>query len=298
MASRLFVIALMALALTTTRGRAQDTYTLKLKVAVQGDTYLFRHIDKIKTTSKVVDDNGNSTKGVNDTRSKSFAYVESILQKPADQALPTALRRGYKTAVVNWNDRQQTLPMEGKAILIDRKDDKYSYKLDGGGDLSAEDTAELDLDFTKRTFNFPDRDIMPKKAVKLNDSWTVDPAAVLKGMAKEEQEKFELDKAKLTAKLVKVYDKNNSRFGTIEFQFDLPLAVGVEVGRGFKILGGKLVLQGTFDGCIDGSVFSRQTKVTMTYDIRGSQEDNLMQVLVVMSASGTLEQALEDVGKK
>jgi hypothetical protein len=84
----------------------------------------------------------------------------------------------------------------------------------------------------------------------------------------------------------------------VDFQFELPMAVGAVMGKGFKILGGKLVIQGTFDGCVDGSLFARSTKATMTYDIRGSQEDNLMPVLMVLSASGTLEQSWEDMAGK
>jgi hypothetical protein len=292
------VLAAISLVLTAVRGQAQEPYTLKLKEAAPGDSYLFKHTDNIKTTSKVVDDQGNSQKPVTDTRSKAFTFVESILQKPASQALPTALRRGYLKAAVSWNDKTQTLPMEGKVVLIDKKDDKYVYRLDGGGELTAEDTTELDLDFNKRTFNFLDQDLLPKQAVKLQDSWSLDPAVVLKSMGKDERQHFDLDKAKLSARLVKVYDRDKSQFAVVEFQFDLPLAVGALAGKGLKILGGKLVLKGTFDGCVDGSVFARSTKATMTYDIRGSQEDNLKQVLVVLAASGTLEQSWEDTAKK
>jgi hypothetical protein len=282
---------------TAGRGQAQESYTLKLKETAQGDSYLFRHTDNIKTTTKIVDDQGNSQKALTDTRGKAFAYVESILQKPAGQAVPTALRRGYRKAVISWNDRTQTLPMDGLAVLIDKKDDKYEYRLENGAKLTAEDIAELDLDFNKRTFNFLDQDVLPAKAVKLKDTWSLDGAVLLQGMSKDELQKFDRDKAKLNATLVKVYDKNKSQFGVVEFQFELPLAAGAMVGKGFKVLGGKLVIQGTFDGCVDGSLFARNTKAIMTYDLRGSQEDNVMPVLVVMTASGTLEQSWEDMKK-
>ena len=123
-------------------------------------------------------------------------------------------------------------------------------------------------------------------------------ATVLKSMGKDELKRFDLTKAKLNATLVKVYDRDKSQFGVVEFQFDLPLAVGAEAGKGFKILGGKLVIQGTFDGSIDGSVFARNTRATMMYDIRGWQEENLMPVLMTLMASGTLEQSWEDTTKK
>jgi hypothetical protein len=297
MTSRTSAFIVLLLLSTAGRGQAQESYTLKLKETAQGDSYLFRHTDNIKTTTKVVDDQGNSQKALTDTRGKAFAYVESILQKPAGQAVPTALRRGYRKAVISWNDRTQTLAMDGLAVLIDKKDDKYEYRLEGGGKLTAEDIAELDLDFNKRAFNFLDQDILPAKAVKLKDTWSLDGAVLLQGMSKDELQKFDRDKAKLNATLVKVYDKNKSQFGVVEFQFELPLAAGAMVGKGFKVLGGKLVIQGTFDGCVDGSLFARNTKAIMTYDLRGSQEDNVMPVLVVMTASGTLEQSWEDMKK-
>jgi hypothetical protein len=297
MTSRTSAFIVLLLLSTAGRGQAQESYTLKLKETAQGDSYLFRHTDNIKTTTKIVDDQGNSQKALTDTRGKAFAYVESILQKPAGQAVPTALRRGYRKAVISWNDRTQTLAMDGLAVLIDKKDDKYEYRLEGGGKLTAEDIAELDLDFNKRAFNFLDQDILPAKAVKLKDTWSLDGAVLLQGMSKDELQKFDRDKAKLNATLVKVYDKNKSQFGVVEFQFELPLAAGAMVGKGFKVLGGKLVIQGTFDGCVDGSLFARNTKAIMTYDLRGSQEDNVMPVLVVMTASGTLEQSWEDMKK-
>jgi hypothetical protein len=290
----LVVTLLLAIAC---RGQAQDSYTLKLKEAAQGDSYLFRHNDNIKTTSKVVDDQGNSQKSVNDTRSKSFAYVETIVQKPAGETLPSALRRGYRKAVVTWNDRTQTLPMDGLAVLIEKKDDKYEYRLEGGGKLTPEDVAELDLDFNKRSFNFLAQDILSDKTIKLKDSWSLDPAVVFKAMSKSELQKFDLDKAKIGARLVMVYDNNKSQFGVVEFQFELPLAVGGRAGKSFKILGGKLSIQGTFDGCIDGSLFARSTKATMNYELRGSLEDTPMAVLMALTASGTLEQSWEDMKK-
>jgi hypothetical protein len=305
MTRRTIALVVLLLLATAGGGQAQDSYTLKLKDTAQGDSYLFRHNDNIKTTSKVVDDQGNSQKTVNDTRSKAFAFVESIVQKPAGEALPTALRRGYRKAVVTWNDRTQTLPLDGLAVLIDRKDDKYEYRLEGGGKLTPEDIAELDLDFNKRSFNFLAQDILPDKAVKLKESWSLDPAVVFKAMTKDELQKIDLDKAKISARLVKVYDNNKSQFGVVEFQFELPLAVGAVVkssgaapsSKGFKILGGKLIIQGTFDGCIDGSLFARSTKATMNYELRGSNEDNLMTVLMALTASGTLEQSWEDMKK-
>jgi hypothetical protein len=298
MIRRTIIFATISLLFTAAHCQAQDKYTLKLKEPAQGDSYLFKHVDSIKTTSKTVDDKGNSRNPMTDTRGKSFTYEETVLEKPAGQATPVALRRAYQKAVVIWNDKSQTLPVEGKTVRITRKDDKYEYRLEGPGDLTPEDKAELNFDFNKRTFNFLDQDILPKEPVKVNESWSVDPKAILEGVSKDERKLFDLDNAKLTAKLVRVYENNKSQFGVVEFQFDLPLAVGVETGKGFKILGGRLIMQGTFDGCIDGSLFARTTKATMTYDVRGSQEDNLKQVLVVLSSTGTLEQSREDVAKK
>jgi hypothetical protein len=276
--------------------RAQDSYTLKLKEPAQGDSYLFKINDSIQFSRKIIDNQGNSQKATTDTRSKSFVYVETIVEKLAGKT-PTSLRREFQKAQVTWNDKAQTLPMEGKAVLIEKKDDSYKYRLETGVDLSQEEIAELDLDFNKRVFNFLGQDVLPAKPVKVKESWTLDPASVLKAMNKEESRQYDLKAAKMTATLERVYDKEKTHFGVVNFRFELPLAAGVEPARGFKIVGGKMVIEGTFDGCIDGTSFARTVKATMSVDLRGYQEDNLQSALVALSVSGTLEQSWEDAPK-
>jgi hypothetical protein len=298
MTRRVLFVAVLALALAPLRGLAQETYSLKHKEAGQDDSYLLKHTENMKWFSRVIDNQGNSKREQIDTKGKTIIFVETVLQKAPGQGHATSLRRVYQKAELIGNDQTRTLPLEGKTVLIHKKDNAYQYRQEDGAALPAEQAGELDYDFNRRIFNFLDQDIMPSRAVQLNESWMLDPAVVLQGMGKDELKKYDLANVKLAAKLVRVYSQNKSQFGVVEFHFELPLTAGLEAAKGFKVVGGKLVIQGTFDGCIDGSTFNRTTKANVTSVIRGYQKDNLTPLLVVLEGSGTLEEVREDISKK
>jgi hypothetical protein len=286
--------SVMALA---AHGQAQEKYTLKLKEVGPGNSYVFKGSESTKSVTKIDDGQGKIDSETKENKGKSFIYTVSASKSGADEKAAMVLRRSYDKAVTTMNDEVTILPLEGKTVLIEKKGDKYLFRFENGEPVPADQAEDLERSYN-RGGGFADRDFLPKQPVRLNESWSVDVALYMKGAEGNAAMIYDVPAAKFTAKLTRVYQKGKSQFGIIEFQLDLPVKAGFEVEKGYTLQEGRAVMKGTYDGCIDGSLFAGTVKSTTSFNLRALLDNGGVQQNMAYELSGKMEQSHHDVDKK
>src|SRR5262249_19922883 len=102
--------------------------------------------------------------------------------------------------------------------------------------------------------------------VAVNDSWKLDVAT----FARSPKTQIDADKSEGTGTLVKVYEKDDARFGVIKLHLELHLKE-VSTGDGKLVLrpGSKSTTDLTLDVCIDGSRLDGTRKGLLKVDLTG-----------------------------
>ncbi|HXG10433.1 MAG TPA: hypothetical protein VNK04_11765 [Gemmataceae bacterium] len=249
----------LALLAVVAFSQAQDAYTIKFKETSPGDIV---EVDEQSTEQihiKVADAAGKPILDRAETKVKNFAYRETVLERPDPQKRPTRLKRHYSRAEVKAGDKSQPLPYQGQTVLIEKKDGKYRFQLEGGKELTGPDAQYLDNEFNKeRTSDAEMRKLLlPGKPVRVGESWKIDPEPLLKELTRGEEATMNLDAAKATAggKLLEVYQKDRAQFGKMEFLVEVPIKEFVQGNQKLALQPGALIrITLTADLCIDGSL--------------------------------------------
>lgn len=289
---------LIATLAVTGRTAAQETYTIKLKEAAQGDSVRVQSTEQADIKIRVADGNNTELENKTEKKGEIVEYVETLVEKPGGAKAATKLKRQYQTATRIEDGNKVMLTYHGKTLLIEKKDGKYRFRIEGGEEVTGKDADELDEEFNKSDFKNLGPDLfLPKKAVAINETWKMDAAPILKEL--EKSEKVELDAANsvLTGKLLKVYKKDGRQFGVIEFNLDLALKSLTEGNMKIACKGSKFRVQGTIDGCIDGSVDTAVMKGTLQVDIRAEFTINCLQIRLSVQGQGTMASTREEVAK-
>ncbi len=187
--------------------------------------------------------------------------------------------------------------MAGKTVLIEKKDGKFTFRYEGGGDVTGAALAKLHSEFNDPDPS-PDKLLLPRKAVAVGETWTIETDIFKKGLKPDAAKVFDLDKVKATGKLLKAYKKNGAQFAVMEITLELPLRENSEIAKGYVVLGGKAILKGTMDACVDGTSFARSGKYTMEMDMRATLDMNGMRLAITAQSSKTGTDSTEDGGKK
>jgi hypothetical protein len=200
---------------------AEDAYTIKIKKGGKGDTRQVDGRDAEETTFKVEGPDGKVLENKEEKKASTQAYRETILERPDADKKATRLRRHYTRARVQTGGAERTLPYEGKTVLIEKKGGKYHFTVEGGGELTGRDAEKLDKEFAKHdSGDLLEQALLPRKAVRVNETWKIDPKPLLEDMAP-----LEADEGKVagTGKLLRAYRKDGKQFGVLEFRVEVPL---------------------------------------------------------------------------
>jgi hypothetical protein len=252
----LWLFPVAALLLMPALAWAEDGYKIELKMEpVQGET------DRVVV--EATDDSSITLKGAggkvaSETKQKVtrlFQYGEETLEKePGAQA--TRVRRQYEKAQETKDGKTTDLPYQGKTVLIEKKNDQYHFRIEGGQELTGKDAESLSREFGSHTSFRVDTPAfgraLPRKAVAAGASWKPDLEAVSKDLA---QGGIEVDVARATGsgKLGKVYQKDGHPFGVMELELELPVqAINFGAQRIVMAPNSRLSLAVKLDGCIDG----------------------------------------------
>lgn len=182
--------------------------------------------------------------------------------------------------------------------MIDFKNGKHSFTIDG------KDLAGDDVKFLREEFNEEDTKsnpagfeelFLPKNAVAVGETWKLEIDDVAKPFAKA----MEFDASKSTAggKLIKAYKKDNKQFGIFETELHLAITkilsgpIPMQLSRGSVT---KIIVQ--FDGCIDGSINTGTTKMSMEMQMAGTLKNpNGVEVKMQAKINSVSSRSTEDL---
>jgi hypothetical protein len=229
--------------------------TIKIRQEQQGDSFTVS-TSKASTVSI-------SASGPKGQMAKSKAatekaeYVETVVQMPAGSDRPTKVTREYRVTEKSADGEPAKAPSYAKkTLVIEKKGSGYTYTVNGTA-LPQNEAKEF-----REVYEKPDQlkreDFLPKKAVQVNEKWSLDPS-VLKKMGTDSKLPVSAEKSSGTGRLTKTYSKDGQQWGTIEIKVDL-VVDGMKDGQ---TMTGTLGRTMTLDTAIDGSSLDGTMKVKM-----------------------------------
>jgi hypothetical protein len=270
MLSPLTVLA--ALALLPAAASAQETYRIVLKQPARDEPALYRRVERVRVDVVFHEDDKPQHR---DERRLDLSYREQILQPPAGPGDRGKLHRRYTRAerIQNGKEEGTTLPYARKTLLIERKDGRYTFRTTEGEYYSGRE--ELDDEFNGRMPQLPSLGmewLLPRQAVRVGESWKIEPAPFLKVLAKLRELAIHADRATGTGKLVKAYRKDGRRYGVLDLRIEvIPKSITGDNGNAtVKLKAGKWTFRLLADGCIDGSSMAYRLKAGMEATLEGT----------------------------
>jgi hypothetical protein len=233
-----------------------QTQVLRFKQPGAGDTVLVERTENFQSQTRLSED-GKPVVERDEKTTQTFVYRETVVERAEGAARPVRLRRAYEKAQVKNGDRTEDLPYQGKTLLIDKKDKKYRFQIEGGDELKGADARLLDSEFED------DLDVpalcLPAKAVAVDDTWNIDLRPLIKSFEKSSQLQVDAGKAVGTAKLLRVYPKEDVTFAVVEVHLELPFKETSDEKMSVTA-GSHWTMDVTIDACLDGSKVNTTTK--------------------------------------
>ena len=260
---------------------AQDAaIDIKLKKAGPGD--VVKETKTETTHQKVaVTVMGTAQPSKEEKATATFTYTDEVIEKPADAAKPTKLKRTYESADLTVDGQQQDLGLKGKTVLIEKKGDKYTFTTDGGP-VEGKAAQLLGKEFSGKK-QTRDEDFLPGKPVKVGETWKIDVAKVAAELS-ETGMTIDDKKSSASGKLTKVYDKGGKKFGVIEVVMDLVVTKLASGPQEVALKDSKLTTTLVMDGCIDGTEATGGGKMSMKGKLAG-EIMNVAQIAVDVDVS-------------
>jgi hypothetical protein len=294
--SRMSWIALVSVALCPLAAPAQE-YAIKLAKPGPGDQFQVKVDNATETDFKLLDAGGQAVMEKKETKGHTLIFRETGVERgPAGGDL-VKLKRSYKKAQRTIDGDRRTLPFQGETVLIEKKGDAFIFQIEGGETLQGDDTKELHEEFNKGAVGKLFELFLPKKTVKVNESWKFDVGLLVKEFTKDG--KIEIDPAKSSGsgKLLKAYPKNGKQFGILELTVTMAVTHLINDGNKTPTKQGKIVIKLETDGCIDGSLDQSQMKATFDGDIRGEINANGMDFGLEVTIRGKVDEQRTPVSK-
>lgn len=235
---------------------AGDAIEIKSPVLKAGDRYKVTKTEKTKTTEELEAGGKKSAKDKEETRL--VVYTEEVLTPgTAGGDKPAKAVRVYEKFEVKGKDL--AAPPLNAPITINKADGMYTFECDKPlGDFAK----KLEDEFNK-TDEPTTRDFLPGKPVKPGDSWKIDTAKFVKSLGREKLN-IDAEKAAMSGKLLKAYQKGGKQFGVIELRATFPVK---DLGKDAPPLKrGVFTLSVTADVCIDGTDPSETTKSQLGFE--------------------------------
>jgi len=290
------VLALPALA------AGQDSYTLKFKESAKGDTARVKKVDTELQQFNLVDNTGKMLDGKDEKNVSTMMYTETILDKPDAKKPPTRVKRVYEKAELTANGITTILPMQGKTVLIERKDNKYIYTYEGGGAVGDAETKLLDKEFAEENPKGSDfsKKFLPSDTMKIGQEVKRPARELAKEFGLDEKTfVIDFDKATASVTLAKIYKKNGSDHGDIVFKVALPITAMKVPGLDIKFKPGAVFLiEFTIAACVDGTASDAAMKISAGLNGEASIPAEAPMFTMNLSVQTTGEWSVVEVKKK
>ena len=288
-------LILLILSAVVLPARADDekTYVIKLKPEMAGDRTKVTKSDVSKNTASIEvmgQKNDNTEK-----KTTKFSYTEELLERDVKARVSTKLKRTYTQAEKTVDGEKTEFSYAKQTVLIKRIDGKFTFTVNGD-ELDDDEAKDLDEEFNKKDeVPLHDEDLLPKKPVKIGESWVVDTAMVVKSFESVVPFTLDVDKSKIVGKLLKVYPKDDKQFGTIEMKVTLVVKEFKLDGQEIEMKpGSTMVITSIIDQCIDGTSHAQEEKSSIKMDLTGEIPNGTLKI----GATAKLTKTIEDIGKK
>lgn len=157
-------------------------------------------------------------------------YRETVLGVEKDRV--TSRRRRYEK--IEEKTEEPTEHLIGKEVVIERRDNDYSFYSQDGPELLGKDAAWLRSEFDS-SFDLPTSWGVPAKPVQVGEEWTFDARDFAQQFANalKERTPFEFDRDGVTATgvLARVYRRDDMLYGVMRFKIRAPLAKTTKRGE-------------------------------------------------------------------
>jgi hypothetical protein len=292
-----WLFAALMVALSPMAVSAQE-YVVKFKRPGLGDKSHVKHTDMSEIQFKILDSGGNAIQDNKETKTHKYDFREIGLERAAAGEDLVKIKRHYEHAERTIKGTRETLPYQGKTLLIEKAGGKFHFQIDGGEAIEGKEAEELNEEFNKGDFRKLLGDhFLPRKAVKVNETWTFDVAPLAKDFGKDGKIEIDADKSKGAGKLVKAYQKNGKQFGIIELALEFPVTTFVHDDKKSPAKDSKINIKVEWDGAIDGTLDQSRLKVNFDGDIRAEINVNGMDVTLVITVRAAAEELRAPVPK-
>src|SRR5262245_2677591 len=126
----------------------QDTDAVDIKIAYPKTGQRVKVTVEEKAATKTSFTIGGNTQSKDEVKTKSLVYIDDVIENPKNEKRPGKLKRTYEKAVVGVDGKSNSLPVEGKTVVIEKSGDKYSFTVDGQG-VAGEALKLLEDEFNK-----------------------------------------------------------------------------------------------------------------------------------------------------
>jgi hypothetical protein len=283
-------LATLVMALSPLAAIAQE-YAVKIKRPGVGDKTKAQIADDFKLEFKVLDNTGNIVMEAQETKTHKFVFREVGLERAATGDDLVRLKRHYEHAERTVKGTRETLPYQGKTVLIEKKDGKFQFQIEGGETLEGNDAQELNEEFNKGDFRkLTTEHFLPRKAVKVNETWKYDVAPLAKAFSADG--KTEIDEAKSTGsgQLLKAYTKNGRQFGVIELTMEFPVTHLMHDGNKAPTKDSKITIKLQADTCIDGTLDDARLTGAVSGEVRADINANGMDLRLVITIRANMDE--------
>jgi hypothetical protein len=279
-----WLLGMTLLALASSALNAQETYTIKIKTSGKGAVGLVSK-EKTETNRSVILKDGKVLQKQDGVQKEVEVFTETIIEREGDK-VPTKLRRAYtKAQSIAMDGKTTDKPYSGKTLLIEKKGEAFTFKIEGGAELAAKDVPNLVKEMASEGESKKHIELLlPKKAVAAGETWKLGPDVLKKLLGKDGAITADFDKATATGKLTKAYKKDGKQFGVLQFNLVVPLEKMPNLE--FKP-GAKFAITLNVDGCIDGTSDSGEVRssfqmngiatavggIEVQFDVAGSGTD-------------------------
>lgn len=263
---------------------AGASYTLKVREEQKGDKI------EVTTTSTGTVELGGGKESLKLPEDATAEYTETVLEMPDGAPQPTKLTRAYKKATKYdlVSKGPKPLAYQGKTVSIEKKAGGYELSVDGKK-LSPFDASELSQEFNRGDKKDGKvQDLLPKTAVKVGESWNVDPDAV-RGLLSGLPFGIDAAKSKMTGKLVKAYTQDGKPWGSIAFDFALVIDPKPTAGPKGGSASGTIKITAALDAVIDGSAPDGTMKMTINADVTGKEPGKEMKMTADTTRTKTVK---------
>jgi hypothetical protein len=259
---RLVVVLLLFVSAPTTL-LAADPVTVTFPKPEKGQRWEveFKRTHDIKI-EKTLDGKADT---IADTMTSTWDYTETVDEFDKVGTL-TKFRRTYGNAEAVVAKQTKPMSFRDTEVVFEKGEKLWTAKTKAGQAIRGIESRLIVADLGELP-TVPLALFTPSKPVTVNTAWQPDKKAALAAFAFHDYMTFDADKAVLSAKLTKVYEKDGKRCGVVAFTLDAPILTvkgkDVLVGE----LGSKLTVEATVDGVIDGSErrFTRTSKTKMAF---------------------------------